>query len=132
METMKPGVQKPLDGVVEDEGLLDRMQVDGSSDTFDGGDAGPVFDPLHPGGAGADQLAVRDHVTCAALAVAATDLDTGQVKLFTQNIGQERFLVDDQRAFNTVDVKHLLDHTFPPFVEYNRLRCPIKMDNVLY
>ena len=101
---------------MEDERLLDRMQIQRGADPFDGGDLGPVLDPLHLGDAGADQLAVHDHVAGAALAVAATDLGPGQMKLFAQHIGQERFLVNDQRPFDAVDNR-------APSCSYNSSFC---------
>jgi len=100
--------------------FLNRVEIDGGTDAFDCGDCGPVFDPFHLGYAGTDKFAVKNDVTCAALAGTATDFCTGQVKLLTQNIGQESFLVDDQRTFDAVYNEHLLDHTILHILECNR------------
>jgi hypothetical protein len=103
--------ESALDGVVENERLLNRVEIEGGADPFYGGDLGPAVDPLHLQDAGAYQFAVQDHIARAALAVAAADLCPGQMELPAQHIGQEGFLVNDQRPLYAIDLQYLFNHS---------------------
>ncbi|OPY12523.1 MAG: hypothetical protein A4E69_02151 [Syntrophus sp. PtaB.Bin138] len=104
-----------LYGAVVDKSLLNGVEVDGCSDAFGGDDCRPVVNAFHPGHAGAHQLAVNDDITGAAGACSTSDLYASQVELIAQNVGQERFLVDDQMSFDTVYNNHLFNHTSSSF-----------------
>ncbi len=100
---------------MEDKCLLKRMEIERRPDPFNRRDLGIVVDPLHLHGAGTDQFAVEDHVAGAALAGPTADFDAGQMQLLAQHIGQQRFLVNDQRPLNAIDIEYLLNHTSSSF-----------------
>ncbi len=109
------GAETALDCAVKNECLLDWVEVYRRADTFSGNNRRPVFDPFHFHGAGANKLAVQDDITGAARSGSAPDLDTGQVELLPQHVGQERFLIDDQMPLDTIHFQHLLNHTSSSF-----------------
>ena len=88
-----------LEGVVIDEGLLQRMQRAVFGKPFDGGDLGAV---LHDGEreAGIDAPSVDQDRAGAALAVVAAFLGAGEVEMVAQRIEQGRPRRDGQLAFS--------------------------------
>ena len=102
---------------MDNESLLQWMQVQRGSDTFNSGNGGSVFDFFHLYNTGTYQFAIHDYVAGTALAGAAADFCSGQMQLLAQHIGQERFLVNDQRPFDAVDNEYFFVHLFlPPFI----------------
>ena len=101
-----------LCSTVNHPGDLDRMQVFRRADAFDRGNAGPVFNLIHLGDAGSDDLAVHDHRADAALGHATSDLGARQAELPAKHVRQRSFGACDNRPEYPVDIKGLFLHTF--------------------
>ena len=99
-----------LGRAVENPGMLQRMQAGGRTDALQSGDGGVFRHTAHFGDAGAHHLAVQNHGTGAALALAATHLDAGQLQLPAQHVNQGVVGVDQQSSGNAIDHKRFCFH----------------------
>jgi hypothetical protein len=86
-------------------GDLQRMQIVGRADGFDGRDLGVRSDFLDRLAARHDRLAVDDDRAGAALSILAADLAAGEQELLAQHVGQASLRVDDERSVDAVDVE---------------------------
>ncbi len=82
------GTESALRAAVGDPRHLDGVQLIRCADTLGSGNHGSVCNATHLHGTGTDQLAIHNDRATAALAGAATHLDTGQPQVLTQDVGK--------------------------------------------
>ena len=99
---ISPEVQKPLEAVVLDERLLERVELAVALQALDGGDP---FALLHgrKGHAGHDAVAVDMHGAGAALPAVAPSLRARQTELPAQRVEQRRARLDRDGAKLPID-----------------------------
>jgi hypothetical protein len=93
-----------LGATVDHPGFLQRMQVSGGADAFDGEDLFPILELADRDHTGLDRFVVDEHGTGAALAVIAADFAAREQQLFAQYVGQFLGWIDDQGPIDTIDI----------------------------
>jgi len=83
-------------------GFLQRVQVVGRADAFDGEDFLAVLELADRHHTGLDRLVVDQYRAGATLAGIATDLAAGEQQLLAQHISQLFVGIDDERPIDTV------------------------------
>jgi len=89
---------------------LNRVQIAGLANAFDGDDLRTVGYALERRDAGQRNLAVHHHRARTAVPVIARDFGAGQVHLLADDVRQHHFGIDDNCSINTIDIQKSLLH----------------------